>query len=268
MGQTSEYVLGTSEGERGRLLRQGEIQRPEAEKLMSRIGVSEGWHAIDVGCGPLGVLDILAERVGATGSVTGVDREQRMLEMATVSLAERGIGGVKLVRADAADTRFDPDTFDLTHQRFVLCNSTNVEDIVAELARVTKPGGYVALQDYDVHSMFIHPPLPAWNRLYDLIVEVWVGDPFVGRRMPDLLRAAGIEDVQVDGHIRVWRPGDWFHRLSLYMTALLRERILASGLVSESELDSLLAEIEAHLDRPDSLTQNATLIQAWGRKPG
>jgi SAM-dependent methyltransferase len=267
MGKTGEYVLGTDEAERARLLHQGEFHRPETQTLLARIGVAEGWQTLDVGCGPLGVLDVLAERVGATGSVTGVDRERRMLEMAAVSLAERGIGDVRLVRADAVDTGLDADAFDLTHQRLVLCNSTDIEEIVAELVRVTRPGGYVALQDYDVHSMLCHPELPAWNRLYDLIVEVWVGDPFVGRRLPNLLRAAGIEDVRVDAHTRAWRPGDPYHTLSLYLAGVYRQRLLAAGRVSESELDGLLAEIRGHLDRPDSLTQHATLFQAWGRKP-
>ena len=259
---TSEYALGVNEAERARLLYQGEIHRPEAVTLLDRIGITEGWHALDLGCGPLGVLDLLAER---TSSVTGADLEPGMLAMASVSLAELGITGVDLVEVDAAGTGLDAGSFDLTHVRFVLCNLSNPEAIVAELVRLTRPGGYIALQDLDVHSMLVHPPLPAWSRIYDLLLEVWVGDCLIGRRLPELLWAAGVEDVQVDAHTRVWRPGDPYHTLSLYLAGVYRERLLK--IVPESELDALLAEIRAHLERPDSLTQHATLYQAWGRKP-
>jgi SAM-dependent methyltransferase len=258
-----KYVLGTGESERARLMLQGEIHRPEAEHLLDRIGVTGGWRTLDVGCGPLGILDLLAARAG---SVTGVDLEPRMLELATISLSERDISGVDLIQADALATGLDSNSFDLTHARFLLINSTKIEDIVAELVRITRPGGIIALQDYDIGSMLVHPPLPAWERLYDLFLKVWVGDSFVGRRLTGLLRGAGIEDIKVDAHTRAWQPGDWYHTLSVYLAEdLLRPRL--RSVADESELDSLVAETREHLARPDSLTQHGTLFQAWGRKP-
>ena len=72
-----EYGLGVSEAERARLLVQCEIHRAEAESLIDRIGVGPGCRAIDIGCGPLGVLDILADRVGPTGAVVGLGSQGR-----------------------------------------------------------------------------------------------------------------------------------------------------------------------------------------------
>ena len=60
--EISDYALGAGEAERARLLAQCEIHRAEAEHLVDRIGVAPGWRTIDIGCGPLGVLDILAGR--------------------------------------------------------------------------------------------------------------------------------------------------------------------------------------------------------------
>lgn len=107
------YALGASEAERARLLAQGDIYRTETEALFNRIGVAQGWRAVDVGCGPLGVLDILADRVGPTGRLTGLDREPRMLEMAELSLAERGLDSVRPVRSEAAatDCQMPPSTW-------------------------------------------------------------------------------------------------------------------------------------------------------------
>lgn len=97
----TDSPLGTGDAERRRLIAQCEIHRPEAEQLMDRIGVGPGWQALDLGCGPLGVLDILAARVGAAGRVVGVD-------------------GAELVAADAAGTGLPTGSFDLVHERRAL----------------------------------------------------------------------------------------------------------------------------------------------------
>ena len=65
MAELSPYVLGTqvtTEGER--LLQQSRALERETRWLLDRIGVQPGWRAVDVGCGPLGILNLLAKRVG------------------------------------------------------------------------------------------------------------------------------------------------------------------------------------------------------------
>ena len=66
LGQ-SEYPLGAEESERSRLLLQAEIHRPEAEELLARLNVPSGSRDLDLGCGPLGVLDLLSAAVGNRG---------------------------------------------------------------------------------------------------------------------------------------------------------------------------------------------------------
>jgi hypothetical protein len=56
------YLLGADESERTRLLAQGEIYRAETEALFDRIEIPPGGRAVDFGCGPLGVLDLLSRR--------------------------------------------------------------------------------------------------------------------------------------------------------------------------------------------------------------
>jgi SAM-dependent methyltransferase len=105
MESSNPYVLGgqiTAEGER--LLQQGLGLEREARCLLDRIGVPPRARTVDVGCGPLGVLDLLAERVGPDGEVVGVEREPRLVEMGQTILAERGLRNVRFVLADAYDT--------------------------------------------------------------------------------------------------------------------------------------------------------------------
>ena len=58
-----QYILGADDSEHARLLAVCEMRRPQAELLFQRLGIGCGQRVIDIGCGPLGVLDLLSARV-------------------------------------------------------------------------------------------------------------------------------------------------------------------------------------------------------------
>ncbi len=262
-----DYSLGVDDAERVRLVAQCEIHRAEAERLVDRIGVAPRWQVLDLGCGPLGVLDVLADRVGPTGRVVGVDREPRFLAMAAQSLSERGLGAVELVEGDATATGLPTGSFDLVHERLVLNNVPRPADVVAEMTRLACAGGHVAVQDVDWISWTCVPAHPDWHRLADAAAAAWSGDVHVGRRLPALLRGAGLVDVGVDAHTRVFRPGEPYHTLLLRFAEIHRERILGDGELSAAELDRAVGRLGDHLAQPETFTLYATFFQAWGRKP-
>lgn len=81
------------------------------------IRVQDGWRAVDIGCGPIGILNLLSERVGPKGVVIGLEREQRFVEMARVEIAKRGMGNVTMVQGDGLNTGLGKGSFDLVHER-------------------------------------------------------------------------------------------------------------------------------------------------------
>jgi len=267
MRRTAGDVLGACSTAEARLLAQCELHRMEAELLFDRICLECGWHALDMCCGPLGVLDILAERIGQSGSVVGLDRDPRMLEAAALSLAQRGVSGVQLVQGEVTATGLPGASFDLVHERLLLGDVVCPENVVTEMVRLVRPGGFVALQDADVISWTCEPASPAWDHLANALTTTCIGDPHVGRRLPGMLRAAGLVDVEVDVQAGLWRPGEPHHNLLPCLVNLHRDRILANGPLTEPELDACLRDVEDHLARPDTIVLSWMLFQAWGRKP-
>jgi hypothetical protein len=136
------------------------------------------------------------------------------------------------------------------------------------MVRLTRPGGHVALQDVDWLTWTCLPEHADWHRLADAVGRVWSGDVHIGRRLPALLRAAGLVDVRVLPHLRVLRPDEPYHRLLVRFVELHRERVLDSGVLPAEQLDAAVARLEAHLADPGTVTLYATLFQAWGRRPG
>ena len=265
----TEYLFGAGDEEIARLLERAGRRRLASEVLLDQLAVAPGWNVLDVGCGPLGILDLLAERVGDAGSVVGVDREPAMLAAARRVLAERALNRVRLVQASAAAMPLPADSFDLVHERLALVSLAEAPDATAEMVRVTRPGGWVALQEYDHVSLLCQPPQPAW----DLLMNGWhrvraeAGmDITVGRHLPGLLRAAGLGDITVEVHSSVRRSGADGHVLPLYMAATHRDRMTTVGGLTAAELDGAVADLTAHLDDPNTIVVNPLLFQAWARK--
>jgi SAM-dependent methyltransferase len=73
----TEYILGHSAREVRRLIRQAGILRPFTERLLRGAGIGRGTRVLDLGCGADDVAMLAAELVGASGSVVGIDRNQR-----------------------------------------------------------------------------------------------------------------------------------------------------------------------------------------------
>jgi ubiquinone/menaquinone biosynthesis C-methylase UbiE len=264
-----EYLLGAREDERQRLLGQGAAVRGHAAALLDRIGIESGWRVADLGCGPLGILDLLGERVGPRGRVVGVERDPRMVEHLTHSLKERGLSDVEIVEADATATGLAAGGLDLAHTRLVLVNVYAPGRVLAEMLRVVRPGGVVAAQEIDFSGFGCFPANPSYDRLLAAVVDAWGDgrDPFVGRAVPGLFLEAGATDVHADCFTLVQRPGDPNHRIVPFIAQLMREPILAAGRLAAAELDELCAEAERHLAQPGVFTLWGPVYQVWGRRP-
>src|SRR5204862_7115996 len=77
------YALGSSVGESERLRRQHDELAPESLALLDQVGLRPGDSAIDLGCGPCGVVELLAQRVSPGGRVVGLDANPDHVAMAS-----------------------------------------------------------------------------------------------------------------------------------------------------------------------------------------
>jgi len=92
-------------------------------------------------------------------------------------------------------------------------------------------------------------------------------DLYIDRRIPRMLRNAGLVDVQVNPIVHVYPPGHSRRPLPLQFANNLRERMVAEGVISEADFGQCIASLERHLANPETLVVSHLFIQAWGRKP-
>jgi SAM-dependent methyltransferase len=271
MMDPDQYFLGYRGAEQARLQQQAEQLAGESAWLFDQIGSLDRARVVEIGCGPHGCLDELAGRVGPSGSVVGIERSEDAVELARKLVADRGLANVEIVHGDGRATGLGSATFDFATARLVLVNIPQPEEIVAEAVALVRPGGMVAFHEADYVAHVCDPPLDAWTRLVDLLrshAELNGIDLFIGRRLPRLLREAGLIDVSSRPIVHIYERGHGRRTILADFVDNLSERLIAEQLIQRDELGELQAALREHLADPATLVVSHLFIQAWGRKPG
>jgi ubiquinone/menaquinone biosynthesis C-methylase UbiE len=264
------YALGSNTAETARLQRQADELAADSAALLDRVGLRPGHSAIDLGCGPRGILELLASRVSPGGRVIGLDADPAHTAMAAELAAARGLAGVQVIQGDARRSGLPSGSFDLVHARTLLVTVPEPAQVVAEMVRLAKPGGWVAALEADTEHALCYPPHPAFDRICEIHPVVFArngADPIVGRRVPELFRQAGLADVDVEIRAASYPPGSTRRTIRLDLVRSMRPKIVELGLASEEELDALDAAARAHIGDPRTVVMSALTFLIWGRKP-
>jgi len=261
-------IDGGVDGKR-RLNLLAEIMRPTTLALLDRVGVGDGLHCLDLGCGGGHVAIDMARLVGATGRVVGVDFDATVIELARADASEAGVAVEFLAEDCLADEAGDDGGFDVCYARFLLSHVADPPAVLARMRELARPGGAVVVEDIDFSGFFCEPPDPAhdeYARLYSEAVALSGGDSSIGRRLPGLVAAAGLADVELavcqpahlDGPLKV---------LNQVTMERIRPRVVDAGLATDAEVDAVAAGMRAFSEREGTLVALPRIVQAWGRRP-
>jgi len=267
------YALGADTDETARLQRQADELQPEARALLARLrelGLRSGQTALDLGCGPRGILDLLAEAVGPGGRVVGLDADPAHVAAGRQYAVSHGFANVEVLAGDARHTGLPAESFDLVHTRTLLVTIPEPAEVVAEMVRLARPGGLVASQEPDAEFSLCYPPLPEWDRLWSLFLASFPragADLRLGRRLTELFREAGLTDVGATVYASCYPAGHSRRTVIPDLVRSLHPVILSLGLAGERELADVDAAVRAHLADPRTLIMPHLLVTAWGRKP-
>jgi ubiquinone/menaquinone biosynthesis C-methylase UbiE len=117
------------------------------ERLVDLAGVASGAAVLDVACGRGAALLPAARRVGRSGQVVGVDLSPQMVTIAAAALADKRLAGEVTVM-DAEHLEFADASFDAALCAFGLFFFPDPETAVAEVFRVVRPGGVIAVSTW------------------------------------------------------------------------------------------------------------------------
>ena len=187
-----------SEAEQRRLEQQAEVYDRLAGWTLDALVLAPGLRVLEVDCGGGSLLAAAAARVGPTGRVVGIDRDPRLVEAAKTRVAH--LPWVDVVQADALGYAADI-SFDAVHCRLILMHQHAPDAFLTHLIALTRPGGRVAVQEYDLEGLPCFPAFGSFERMIDAGLRAikHVGsDPYAGRKLLDRFARVELSDVRLE----------------------------------------------------------------------
>ena len=217
----------------------------------------EGCDVLDVGCGPGTITAEMADRVGPSGSVIGMDASAEVVELAA---SEQVRPNLNFVTGDVYAIGADDNTYDIVHAHQVLQHLADPVAALIEMRRVCRPGGIVAARDADYRAMSWHPEPSAmdrWLELYQCITRRNGGEPDAGRLLLTWAHQAGFNDVASSASVwcfavpdeRRWWANLWADRVT---QSRLAEQALSEGFATAAELTEIADTWRAWASEPDA----------------
>ncbi len=268
-----EYQLGHSDRELKRLRIQAQLVDPFTRQFFRDAGVAQGMRVLDVGSGAGDTALLVAELVGDSGEVLGVDRAPLAVAAAQSRIKTLGKHNISFRQGDL-DPLGVAETFDAVVGRYVLVFNPNPAAMLKSVARLVRPGGVIAFHEPDWNGSRSNPVAPMYERCSDWIVRTFkrVGaNPHMGQDLYSAFIRAGIPAPSMALRALIGGPSDdvsyvdLIAELGITMAPVMEEQ----GVIARGEIDpatfreNMLAEVQ----RLGSLVVGRSEIGAWSRLP-
>lgn len=269
-GEPKGYVLGHSDHELDRLATQARLVDPITRRVLQAAGVGGALRVLDVGCGAGDLTFLLADMLGQTGSVLGVDRSGAALAVARNRAQAQRRRALSFLEAEVGDLPQDL-RFDAIVGRYVLVFQPDPAALVRKLTRHLVPGGVMVFHEVDFSGERSFPSAPNYELACAWVEEALLRsgfDPHLGLRLPEIFAASGLPFPQMHLESLIGGPDDLdLIRFKVDLVRTLLPQILRLGIASESEvaIDTLAQRIRDEMQAGGSVILGRSEIGAWAK---
>ncbi|HET6219443.1 MAG TPA: methyltransferase domain-containing protein [Acidobacteriaceae bacterium] len=263
-----EYSLATGEAAVRRLTALHRVYSPTGRRVLLRAGLKTGMAVADLGCGVGATTRMLAEMVGPTGHVTGIDLSAAQLEQGRRLCKTGGITNATFVEASATATGLRRSSLDLVYCRFLLLHLVDPEAGLREMLAILKPGGVLVVEDGDLTTAGSSPAssLSSFADLFGRLGPTRGLDYSLATHLYHLVKKAGCPEADIEIHQPAMARGE--DRFLLKWTVEeAAPAFIAAGLVTAAHMDTILADMDRDTRNPDILVIGPRISSVWARKP-
>jgi ubiquinone/menaquinone biosynthesis C-methylase UbiE len=247
------------------LQRVAELVQQSKQRSYELMHIQPGGVVLDVGCGPGTDTIALAQLVGPTGQVVGIDFNATFLAQADERADQAGVRSwVSHQHADATNLPFEANTFDACRSERLLQHLLHPEQAVAEMVRITRPGGWIVINDADWGTLSIDTPEIAIERRLVRLEADMHNNGYSGRQLYRLLKRQHLADIVIE-----MVPGYLTHYAlaeQVIGPAKLAQEALRQSVITEEEAQRWSASL-AQADAEGVFFASITGVLIAGRKP-
>ncbi|MFF9639963.1 methyltransferase domain-containing protein [Kitasatospora aureofaciens] len=231
----------------------------------AHLAARPGERALDVGSGTGSETLVLAAAVAPDGAVTGIEPHPGLRAVAEQRAAGAGHPGhsARFLDGDALALPLPDGELDVVRSERVLQHLADPARAVAEMARVLRPGGRVALLDTDWATFVLHPVTPEVRPALATVAQATAATPDAGRRLMEWLTAAGLTVDHVGADVLLHDP----RTISWPVVRGLATAAQARGLITEEQRDRLHADLAAAGEQ-GAFHLSVTIFAAVAHRPG
>jgi SAM-dependent methyltransferase len=189
--------------------------RDEYEDAMRFVGIETDWRVLDAGCGSGGFLPLICQQVGLQGAVVALDlAPENIAHIDDLKRSGDVPANVQVRVGSLLAVPFQDATFDCVWSANVMqyLSDAECDQAIAEFKRVLKPGGTLAIKDFDDTCLLMLPMDASVIARFVLARraksdEAGVLGTSCGSTLPSRLRRAGLTDIRRKGWlVERWAP--------------------------------------------------------------
>jgi SAM-dependent methyltransferase len=273
MTEDIDYVLGTSDRERQRLIAQAAQLRDMTLDAFRWGGIGPGLRVLDIGCGAGDVAMLAADLAGPSGQVLAIDRDTDNLAFARQRATAAHYTNIEFRAADIL-TFSDTHSFDAIVGRYIFLFLPDRAAALRGLLHWLRSGGSVVIVEPDFTLPFRSIPLaPLFSQVTEWARAVITAGNINMDSGPALLRVfrdVGLTGTKMD--CRQWVGGGPGYELYSLMAELVHSMLPAMekhGIATreQADTDTLAARLEAEAVECGSVLFSYTSVSAWATKP-
>ena len=244
-------------------------------RLVADARLRSGMRVLDLGSGTGYPALLGAQTVGSSGSVIGLDLAEQMLAVARRKATALGLGNVTFRTGDVTALPFEANSFDAVTSRFCLMFLPEIPKAAGEIARVLRPGGWVAAAAWS--SPDKNPSIGLSMEAIKSVVELPPPDPtapgiFRLAKPGDLagmLQQAGLIDVTDQEFLAEWSyaSADEYYTSLMEIAAPIQNLMAKISAPQIQEIKRLILEAATQYQHGDRITFPLAVRIVAARKP-
>ncbi|MFN8459272.1 MAG: methyltransferase domain-containing protein [Anaerolineae bacterium] len=267
------YPIGETDSQSRRLITQAQLYNPSTRAFFQAAGISSGMRVLELGSGTGDVSLVLADLVGPSGRVVGVELKPTAVGTARSRLSAAGWRNVEYLAGAIESAELEQD-FDAVVGRFVLMWLPDPLVVLERVVSHLRPGGVVAFQDNDfTFGAMASAPLPLFDQ-----VNAWLKDTMVqdgpdyhlGLKMQHLYQRVGLTTPQFTFDASIGTGNNWTGYQHLAETIeMLKPLMHQRGIALPAEIatSDLAEKIRQEVVENNAVIILPAIIGAWSRKP-